>query len=80
MSGTSSRVVSRYNRFSPGIRAALNDVLGGSAASVLTITYGLSYSLLIFAGPLAPYLSQAPCSTPPASKSRRGAKPISSGS
>jgi SulP family sulfate permease len=31
--------------------------LGGSAASVLTITFGLSYSLLIFAGPLSPYLS-----------------------
>ncbi len=27
------------------------------AASFLTITFGLSYSLLIFAGPLAPYLS-----------------------
>ncbi|MDB5584226.1 MAG: hypothetical protein JWR80_9402 [Bradyrhizobium sp.] len=35
----------------------LNDVLGGSAASFLTITFGLSYSLLIFTGPLAPYLS-----------------------
>jgi SulP family sulfate permease len=35
----------------------LNDVLGGSAASVLTITFGLSYALLVFAGPLAPYLS-----------------------
>ena len=39
------------------VRTALNDVLGGSAASVLTITFGLSYSLLIFTGPLAPYLS-----------------------
>ena len=39
------------------MRTALNDVLGGSAASVLTVTFGLSYSLLIFAGPLAPYLS-----------------------
>jgi SulP family sulfate permease len=35
----------------------LNDILGGSAASVLTTTYGLSYSLLIFARPLAPNLS-----------------------
>jgi sulfate permease, SulP family len=34
----------------------LNDVLGGTAASVLTVTFGLSYSLLIFAGPLSPYL------------------------
>ena len=39
------------------LRAALKDVLGGSAASVLTVTFGLSYALLIFAGPLAPYLS-----------------------
>jgi SulP family sulfate permease len=39
------------------LRRALNDVLGGSAASVLTVTFGLSYALLIFAGPLAPYLS-----------------------
>jgi sulfate permease, SulP family len=42
---------------SPGLRTALNDVLGGAAASVLTVTFGLSYSLLIFAGPLAPSLS-----------------------
>jgi SulP family sulfate permease len=41
------------------LRAALNDVLGGAAASVLTVTFGLSYSLLIFSGPLAPYLSNA---------------------
>ena len=39
------------------MRGALNDVLGGGAASVLTISFGLSYALLIFAGPLAPYLS-----------------------
>jgi SulP family sulfate permease len=39
------------------LRATLNDVLGGSAAGILTITFGLSYALLIFAGPLAPYLS-----------------------
>ena len=48
---------SRSIRFGPRLRAALNDVLGGGAASVLTVTFGLSYSLLIFAGPLAPYLS-----------------------
>jgi len=35
----------------------LSDVYGGSAASVLTVTFGLSYALLIFAGPLTPYLS-----------------------
>ncbi|WP_456618484.1 MULTISPECIES: SLC26A/SulP transporter family protein [unclassified Bradyrhizobium] len=41
----------------PSIKRALNDILGGSAASVLTITFGLSYALLIFTGPLSPYLS-----------------------
>jgi SulP family sulfate permease len=56
-------VVSRSVSFGPGIRQALNDVLGGSAASVLTVTFGLSYSLLIFAGPLAPYLSYGVAST-----------------
>jgi SulP family sulfate permease len=45
------------------LRRALNDVLGGSAASVLTVTFGLSYSLLIFAGPLAPYLSYGVAAT-----------------
>ena len=47
----------------PKLRAAINDVLGGGAASVLTITFGLSYSLLIFAGPLAPYLSYGVAAT-----------------
>lgn len=37
-------------------RRAFDDVLGGTAASVLSISYGLSYALLIFAGPLSPYL------------------------
>jgi SulP family sulfate permease len=45
------------------MRTALHDVLGGSAASVLTVTFGLSYSLLIFAGPLAPYLSYGVATT-----------------
>jgi sulfate permease, SulP family len=45
------------------VRAALNNVLGGAAASVLTVTFGLSYSLLIFAGPLAPYLSYGVAAT-----------------
>ncbi|MGY8710653.1 SulP family inorganic anion transporter [Bradyrhizobium sp. 18BD] len=44
-------------RFNPALKRALNDILGGSAASILTVTFGLSYSLLIFAGPLSPYLS-----------------------
>jgi sulfate permease, SulP family len=56
-------VVSRSIHFRPGVRTALNDVLGGSAASVLTVTFGLSYSLLIFAGPLAPYLSYGVAAT-----------------
>ncbi len=48
----------------PGnLRAALNDVLGGGAASVLNVTFGLSYALLIFAGPLAPYLSYGVAAT-----------------
>jgi SulP family sulfate permease len=50
-------VVGRSVSFGPRARAALNNVLGGSAVGVLTVTFGLSYSLLIFAGPLTPYLS-----------------------
>jgi sulfate permease, SulP family len=49
--------------FGPRAHAALNDVLGGSAASVLNITFGLSYALLIFAGPLTPYLSYGVAAT-----------------
>jgi len=51
--------LSLHSGSSSRLRAALNDVLGGGAASVLTVTFGLSYSLLIFSGPLAPYLSNA---------------------
>jgi sulfate permease, SulP family len=47
----------------PKFRTALNDVLGGAAASVLTVTFGLSYALLIFAGPLAPDLSYGVATT-----------------
>ena len=61
--GTNSRVVSQSVSFGPKLRAALNDVLGGGAASVLNITFGLSYALLIFAGPLAPYLSYGVAAT-----------------
>ena len=56
-------MVSQSVSLGPKLRAALNDVLGGSAASVLTVTFGLSYSLLIFAGPLAPYLSYGVAAT-----------------
>jgi SulP family sulfate permease len=56
-------VVSRSIHSGQGIRAALNYVLGGGAASVLTVTFGLSYSLLIFSGPLAPYLSYGVAAT-----------------
>jgi len=45
------------------LRVMLKDILGGSAASVLTVTFGLSYALLIFAGPLAPYLSYGVAAT-----------------
>ena len=45
------------------LRVLLKDVLGGSAASVLTVTFGLSYSLLIFGGPLSPYLSYGVAAT-----------------
>jgi len=55
-------VVSRFE-FGPGARRALSDVLGGSAASVLSVTFGLSYALLIFTGPLAPYLSYGVAAT-----------------
>src|ERR1700736_552025 len=61
--GANSRVVSRSVNFGPRLRTALNDVLGGSAASVLTVTFGLSYALLIFAGPLAPYMSYGVAAT-----------------
>jgi SulP family sulfate permease len=50
-------VTNKFFSLGPKVRRALNDILGGSAASVLSITFGLSYALLIFAGPLAPYLS-----------------------
>ncbi len=47
----------------PRMRGGFNDVLGGSAASVLTVTYGFSYALLIFAGPLSQYLSYGVAAT-----------------
>lgn len=53
----------RSSRFGPGVRVALRDVLGGSAASVLSVTFGLSYALLIFSGPLSQYLSYGVAST-----------------
>jgi SulP family sulfate permease len=56
-------VISQSVNLVPKLRAALNDVLGGSAASVLAVTFGLSYALLIFAGPLAPYLSYGVATT-----------------
>jgi SulP family sulfate permease len=61
--GTSLRVVSQSVSLGPKLRRALSDVLGGGAASVLTVTFGLSYALLIFAGPLAPYLSYGVAAT-----------------
>src|SRR5438105_288103 len=35
------------------LRVWRNDITGGLIASVLTISFGLSYSVLIFTGPLA---------------------------
>jgi sulfate permease, SulP family len=48
---------------SSNVRIALHDILGGATTSVLTVAFGLSYSLLIFAGPLAPYLSHGIATT-----------------
>ena len=58
-------MVRRFRLFSSGREAdfAINDVFGGAAASVLTIAFGLSYSLLIFSGPLAPYLAYGVAAT-----------------
>jgi sulfate permease, SulP family len=56
-------VVDQSVSFGPTLRPVLNDILGGAAASVLNITFGLSYALLIFAGPLAPYLSYGVAAT-----------------
>jgi SulP family sulfate permease len=61
--GASALVTSQSVGFGPKFRTALNDVIGGSATSVLTVTFGLSYALLIFAGPLDPYLSYGVAST-----------------
>src|ERR1700737_92458 len=61
--GGKRRGVNRSVSFCPGVRAALNNVLGGSAGGVLTVSFGLSYSLLIFAGPLSPYLSYGVATT-----------------
>ena len=40
----------------PTLRAWRNDLFSGAIASVLTISFGLSYSVLIFTGPLASFL------------------------
>ena len=38
------------------LRAWLNDIFASAAPAVLTVSFGLSYSVLIFSGPLAKYL------------------------
>ena len=38
------------------LRAWLNDIFASAAPAVLTVSFGLSYSVLIFSGPLAQYL------------------------
>jgi sulfate permease, SulP family len=61
--GQMQGVVHRNVNLGPRVVRALSDILGGSAASVLSITFGLSYALLIFAGPLAPYLAYGVAAT-----------------
>ncbi len=56
-------MVSRSLYFGSRARRAMHDILGGGAASVLGVTFGLSYALLIFAGPLSPYLSYGVAAT-----------------
>ena len=53
---TFPRVSSHSASLSLNMPARLNDVFGGVVTSVLSITYGLSYAVLIFTGPLAPFL------------------------
>lgn len=50
-------MIGRSSYFPPRARRAIHDIVGGSAASVLGVTFGLSYALLIFSGPLSPHLS-----------------------
>lgn len=38
------------------LRQWLNDIFASAAPAVLTVSFGLSYSVLIFSGPLVPYL------------------------
>jgi len=38
------------------LRALLNDIFASAAPAVLTVSFGLSYSVLIFSGPLVQYL------------------------
>ncbi|CAN5462083.1 SulP family inorganic anion transporter [soil metagenome] len=38
------------------LRARLNDIFASAAPAVLTVSFGLSYSVLIFSGPLVEYL------------------------
>lgn len=40
----------------PRLRARLNDILASAPPAILTVTFCLSYAVLIFSGPLAPYL------------------------
>jgi sulfate permease, SulP family len=58
-------VARRLRLFITGGKAdrVTKDVFGGTAASVLSIAFGLSYALLIFSGPLAPYLSYGVAAT-----------------
>ncbi len=49
--------VQHPSRLSLGERSTwLRDILSAGAPSVLTVSFGLSYAVLIFSGPLVPYL------------------------
>src|ERR1700748_3166692 len=45
------------------LRVILKDILRGRASTLLTLHFGLSYSLLIFGGSLSPYLSYGVAAT-----------------
>ena len=63
--GLDYAVARPFGSLIPGITTdtVISDVFGGAAASILTVAFGLSYALLIFAGPLAPYLAYGVAAT-----------------
>ena len=63
--GLDYAVARPFGSLIPGITTdtVISDVFGGAAASILTVAFGLSYALVIFAGPLAPYLAYGVAAT-----------------